>query len=122
VTDRHNFPTDRYVLEGLAARGGVDVRFVTFDEIDGPTPAEVASAVDDDIALVTLSHVDYRSGALADMATINDVAHRAAAGQHRPHPGRHRFLPGAATGAVARHLTPSPFRAGSSTPEVDELA
>jgi len=79
VTDRHNFPTDRYVLEGLAARGGVEVRFVTFDEIDGPTPAEVEAAVDEDTALVTLSHVDYRSGALADMATVNDVAHRAGA-------------------------------------------
>ena len=74
VTDRHNFPTDRYVLEGLAAGRGAEVRFVRFDEIDGPTPAAVAAAVDDDTALVTLSHVDYRSGALADMGAINDVA------------------------------------------------
>jgi len=79
VTDRHNFPTDRYVLEGLASAGGAEVRFVTFDEIDGPTPAAVEAALDDDTALVTLSHVDYRSGALADMAAVNDVAHRAGA-------------------------------------------
>jgi kynureninase len=79
VTDRHNFPTDRYVLEGLAATRGLDARFVAFDEVEGPTAAAVETAVESDTALVTLSHVDYRSGALADMAAINEVAHRAGA-------------------------------------------
>jgi kynureninase len=77
ITDRHNFPTDRYVLEGLARAYQLDLRLVEFDEIDGPTPAAIAALVGADTALVTLSHVDYRSGALADMAAINDVTHRA---------------------------------------------
>ena len=79
VADRNNFPTDRYVVEGIAAaRGGV-VRAVEFDEIDGPTAATVAAAIDADTALVTLSQVDYRSGALADLAAITEVAHAAGA-------------------------------------------
>src|SRR5439155_20399888 len=79
VTDRGNFPTDRYVLEGLAAGGRADVRFAAFDEVEGPTAEAVESVVESGTALVTLSHVDYRSGALADMAAINAVAHRAGA-------------------------------------------
>jgi kynureninase len=77
ITDRNNFPTDRYVLEGLARTYDLDVRFVEVDEIDGPTPDAIAALVGPDTALVTLSHVDYRSGALADMAAINEVTHRA---------------------------------------------
>jgi kynureninase len=74
VTDVGNFPTDRYVLEGIAAAHKATVRFVAFDEIEGATPAAVAAVIDDDTAFVALSHVDYSSGALADMAAINAVA------------------------------------------------
>ncbi len=75
ITDRGNFPTDRYVLEGLAARGGRELRLLEFDEARGPTPDGIAAAVGPDTALVTLTHVDYRSGAIADMAAINEVTH-----------------------------------------------
>lgn len=77
VSDRHNFPTDRYILEGLAAARGLELRLVEFDELAGPTADAIAGAIDGDTALVSLSHVDYRSGALADMAAINTAAHRA---------------------------------------------
>ncbi|HEY2795904.1 MAG TPA: aminotransferase class V-fold PLP-dependent enzyme, partial [Micromonosporaceae bacterium] len=77
ITDRNNFPTDRYVLEGLASTYHLDLKLVDFDEVDGPTADAIAPLVGDDTALVTLSHVDYRSGALADMAAINEVTHRA---------------------------------------------
>jgi kynureninase len=79
LADRHNFPTDRYVVEGIAAERGATVRAVGFDEIEGPTAAAVAAAVDEDTALVTLSQVDYRSGALADLAAVTAVAHEAGA-------------------------------------------
>jgi kynureninase len=79
ITDRANFPTDRYVVEGVAAAGGLTATLAEFDEIDGPTPSAVAAAVSPDTALVTLSLVDYRSGALADMAAINEVVHAAGA-------------------------------------------
>jgi kynureninase len=74
VTDVGNFPTDRYVLEGIAATHGAGVRFAEFDEVEGATPDAVAALIDDDTAFLALSHVDYSSGALADMAAINAVA------------------------------------------------
>jgi kynureninase len=77
VTDRQNFPTDRYVLEGLAAERGVELRLIDTDPIDGPRPEDVEAACrDGDVAVVVLSHVAYRSGALADMAAIEAVARR----------------------------------------------
>lgn len=79
VTDRANFPTDRYVLEGLAAQRGLSIRWLDPDPIEGPRVAEVAAALDEDVALVTLSHVNYRSAAIADMAGINAAAREAGA-------------------------------------------
>src|SRR6266540_4348579 len=77
VSDRHNFPSDRYVLEGLAAARAMELRLVEFDELRGATAEAVARVTGERTALLSLSHVDYRSGAIADMAAINVVAHRA---------------------------------------------
>ena len=79
VTDRDNFPTDRYVLEGIAKARGRFIRWLDGDPILGPTPTAIASALDDDVALLTLSHVNYRSAAIADMAAITRLAHDAGA-------------------------------------------
>jgi kynureninase len=70
VTDRDNFPTDRYVLEGLAAQRGLTLRM-----IDRPEDLEGA-LTDGTVALVLLSHVNYRTGALADLRGLTDVARR----------------------------------------------
>jgi len=75
VSDRANFPTDRYLLEGLAKARGLELRLVDFPEVDGPSAELLEQHVDENTALVSLSHVDYRSGAVADMAAINKVAH-----------------------------------------------
>src|SRR4029450_7007912 len=74
VTDDDNFPTDRYVLEGLAARHGLEYREVASHPVTGPDPAALAPALAG-AALVCLSHVAYRSGALADMAGLTRLAH-----------------------------------------------
>jgi kynureninase len=74
VTDDDNFPTDRYVLEGLAARHGLEYREVAGDPVHGPGAAAVAGALDG-AALLCLSHVSYRSGAVADMAGLTRLAH-----------------------------------------------
>ena len=80
VTDRGNFPTDRYVLEGLAAAHRVPLRLIDDDAVLGPTADAVAAAcTSGDVRLVCLSHVAYRSGALADLAAITRVAHTAGA-------------------------------------------
>jgi kynureninase len=75
VTDLLNFPTDRYVLEGLAAARGLTLVPVAADPVDGVSVAGVAAALDSTSALVALSHVDYRSGALADLAGITAAVH-----------------------------------------------
>ena len=75
VTDDDNFPTDRYVLEGLAAQRGLELRVVHGDIDEGLDLDALRNAIDETTALVSLSHVAYRSGALLDMATVNDLAH-----------------------------------------------
>jgi kynureninase len=77
VTDRDNFPTDRYVLEGLAGQRGLKLRMIEGDPIDGPRPEDLEPALaDGTVALVVLSHVAYRSGALADLRGLTDLARR----------------------------------------------
>jgi kynureninase len=79
VTDHDNFPTDRYVMAGLAAQRGAELRMLATDINEGVSPDLVRAAVDEDTALVSLSHVAYRSGALADMAAITRIAQAAGA-------------------------------------------
>jgi kynureninase len=79
VTDQDNFPSDRYVVEGIAAQRGAELRLLTTDLSEGLAPDAVRAAVDEDTALVSLSHVAYRSGTLADMAAITKIAHEAGA-------------------------------------------
>jgi kynureninase len=80
VTDAENFPTDRYIFQGLASARGLELRLLESDPVAGPTADEVAAAcAPADVALVCLQHVAYRSGALADMEGITAAAHDAGA-------------------------------------------
>jgi len=79
ITDVDNFPTDRYVLEGVAAARGATVRWLEADVVAGPQLVDVVPLLGDDVALVTFSHVAYRSGARADMAAITAAAHEVGA-------------------------------------------
>jgi kynureninase len=79
VTDDDNFPTDRYVLQGIAAQRGAELRMIGTDLDQGIAAGAVAEAVDERTALVSLSHVAYRSGALADLAQITAIVHEAGA-------------------------------------------
>jgi kynureninase len=79
VTDLHNFPTDRYALEGLARARGLELVFLRGEPWGGPTPEVVADLVSGRTALVTFSHVSYRSAHIAEMAPITAVAHDAGA-------------------------------------------
>ncbi len=70
ATERENFPTDRYVLEGITRARGLElVMFEPADPLHGPQPDDIPRD-----ALVVLSHVAYRSGALLDMAAIDPLA------------------------------------------------
>lgn len=79
VLDSDNFPTDRYVLEGIADELGLHLRWITVDPASGVEVAAARDAITDRTALVVLSHVAYRSGFLADVDTITRCAHDAGA-------------------------------------------
>jgi kynureninase len=66
LTRKRNFPTDLYVAQGLADMLGLRVKAVESDEI--------ISAMGAETAVVTLTHVDYRSAAIYDMRAVNDAA------------------------------------------------
>lgn len=79
VTDDDNFPTDRYVLQGIAAQRGCELRMIHTDTDHGLAEDALLAALGPDVALVSLSHVAYRSGALADMPRITGLVHDAGA-------------------------------------------
>ena len=79
VTDDDNFPTDRYVFQALAAQRGCELRMIHTDMDSGLDEATLRAAVDSGTAVVSLSHVAYRSAALADMAAITDLVHTSGA-------------------------------------------
>ncbi|MEU6412363.1 kynureninase [Microbispora sp. NPDC046933] len=67
VSDLDNFPTDRYVVEGAArALGAYEIRDI------GEGGGSLEDALGEDVALVLLSHVDYRTGAARDMAAVTE--------------------------------------------------
>ncbi|WP_232246774.1 kynureninase [Kitasatospora mediocidica] len=68
-----SFPTDLYIAEGVTGlfEGGRSVLLPSLDDLD--------AHLDDSVAAVVLSHVDYRTGVLLDMAEITERVHRAGA-------------------------------------------
>jgi len=75
VLDTDNFPTDRYILEGIAAERRLQLRWIETDADAGITAEQVRAAVTENTALVVFSHVAYRSGFLADAEAITRAAH-----------------------------------------------
>ncbi len=71
VSERSNFPTDLYIAEGLCRERGLTLRLMEPDEIDG--------ALDGDTAVLMLTHVNYRTGAMHDMRAVTARAHAAGA-------------------------------------------
>jgi kynureninase len=66
LTQEGNFPTDTYVAEGLAEMLGMELRRAA--------PDDIIAALDEATAVVTVTHVDYRSGARFDMGAVNEAA------------------------------------------------
>lgn len=70
LSERHNFPTDLYIAEGLARERGLELLLADDPEQIEPLLAE------GNVAVLMLTHVNYRTGRMHDMAAINRVAHR----------------------------------------------
>ena len=73
LSDSGNFPSDLYMAQGLV--GTIDKGY----ELRTPAPEDVADAITDEVAVVMLTEVDYRSGRRHDMAAITAKAHAAGA-------------------------------------------
>ena len=71
VTQKASFPTDLYATQGVCDMLGLQLNAVA--------PEEVPGEIDDQTAVVSLTHVDYKSAAVYDMRGINDSAHAAGA-------------------------------------------
>ena len=71
VLEPTTFPTDAYVASGVARTLGLELRWCD--------PADPAASLDDDVALLALTHVDFRSGAMFDMDALTRAAHDAGA-------------------------------------------
>jgi len=67
VSERSNFPTDLYIAEALCKERGYTLQLVE--------PEEIGSALQDDVAVLMLTHVNYRTGAMHDMAAVTALAH-----------------------------------------------
>ena len=79
VIDTDNFPTDRYVAEGIAAERGLTLRWIEVDTSEGVTADQLREAVGERTALVVLNHVAYRSAWLADAPELTRISHDAGA-------------------------------------------
>ena len=73
ITDAVNFHSDLYIIEGMAKMAGRDIVVKTIDR------AHLTQQLDDDVALVVLTHVDFRTGEMLDMAEITAAVHAAGA-------------------------------------------
>ncbi|MDA8447047.1 kynureninase [Paracidovorax valerianellae] len=69
VSERSNFPTDLYIAEGLCKERGLELVLVE--------PEEIAASLTSDVAVLMLTHVNYRTGAMHDMAALTAAAHTA---------------------------------------------
>ena len=86
IVDSANFPTDRYIVAGIAESFGLEVITLNTDGTGGPGAVEIKSEnemiepnelkpfLDEDVALITLQAINYRSGAKQNMKQINALA------------------------------------------------
>lgn len=85
IIDASNFPTDRYILAGIAKDFGLNLVTLNNDGSGGPgsveiesdceliSPEALAPHLNDDVALVTLQAIHYRSGSRPDIKGITDL-------------------------------------------------
>jgi len=77
ITDLANFPTDRYILDGIAQQFGLNLVLIDNEDPviaqhEQITTEVLAPYLNDDVALVTLEVIQYRSGARTDLKSITD--------------------------------------------------
>lgn len=78
ITDDLNFPSDLYVLKGIAQQTGHELRIVESDGVHGPLE-ELEAEIDESTALVSLSHVAFKSGYAYDMRAVTELGRQSGA-------------------------------------------
>jgi kynureninase len=81
ITDAANFPTDRYILEGIAQQLGLNLVIIDNEsagsaDCERITPEILEKYLSDDVALVTLEVIQYRSGARNDIKSLTDLTRK----------------------------------------------
>ena len=81
ITDAANFPTDRYILDGIAKQLGLNIVIINNEsagsaENERITPEILEKYLNDDVALVTLEVIQYRSGARNDIKSLTDLTRK----------------------------------------------
>ncbi len=81
ITDAANFPTDRYILDGIAKQLGLKLVIIDNEspgsaENERITPEILEKYLNDDVALVTLEVIQYRSGARNDIKSLTDLVRK----------------------------------------------
>ena len=81
ITDAANFPTDRYILEGIAKQLGLNLVIIDNEsagsaDCERITPEILEKYLSDDVALVTLEVIQYRSGARNDIKSLTDLTRK----------------------------------------------
>lgn len=81
ITDAANFPTDRYILDGIAKQFGLKLVIIDNEsagsaEYERITPQILEPYLSDDVALVTLEVIQYRSGARNDIKSLTDLVRK----------------------------------------------
>jgi kynureninase len=81
VSDVFNFPSDLYIFQGIADLPGMQHRLTLIPSRDNLTIdfRDVQAAIDEETALVSLSHVAFKSAFMYDMAKVNELAHQVGA-------------------------------------------
>ena len=79
IIDRDNFPTNRYVVESLAKDLGLEIVWLVGTDFGGIGLDDLMAVLDENVAVVTMSHIAYHSGYLADMRGLTAAAHAAGA-------------------------------------------
>ncbi|MCT9868090.1 kynureninase [Paenarthrobacter aurescens] len=79
IIDRDNFPTDRFIIEGIAKERGASIKWIAANPASGVRAEDLDGLLGERTAVVVLSHVAYRSGFLADAKGITAKVHQAGA-------------------------------------------
>ncbi len=74
ITEIKNFPTDNYIIEGVTGQLNKDFEITYLNE-----PEDIIPSIDESVAVVVLTHINYKNGKMLDISKITKAAHKAGA-------------------------------------------